>query len=85
MEVAMEAARRAGALILEYYEGDYDVRDKNQSEGSKTLRDADYDGFLAMEIDYLHEDFRDNWSDSDEDNAVAASVKELRRIADIVG
>ncbi|SVC70262.1 uncharacterized protein METZ01_LOCUS323116, partial [marine metagenome] len=27
----MDAARRAGALILEFYEGDYDVRDKNLS------------------------------------------------------
>jgi myo-inositol-1(or 4)-monophosphatase len=45
LKVATDAARRAGALILEYCEGDYDVRDKKQSEGdgTKSLRDADYD------------------------------------------
>ena len=48
LRVAMDAARRAGALILEFYEGDYDVRDKNLSgpdgaSGAKSLRDADYD------------------------------------------
>jgi len=43
LEVAMGAARRAGALILEFYEGDYDVRDKNSSAGAKSLRDAEYD------------------------------------------
>jgi myo-inositol-1(or 4)-monophosphatase len=61
MEVAMEAARRAGALILEYYEGDYDVRDKNQSEGSKTLRDADYDPVTSADRaadDSLRQDLR---------------------------
>jgi myo-inositol-1(or 4)-monophosphatase len=48
--VAMDAARRAGSLILEFYEGDYDVRDKQQDRddggtvtGAKQLRDADYD------------------------------------------
>ena len=43
LNVAMEAARRAGTLILEFYEGDYDVRDKNQTDGDKSLRAADYD------------------------------------------
>ena len=52
---------------------------------AQLLKDKGYDGFLAMEIDYLHEDYRNDWSDSDEDDAVAASVKELRRIAEIVG
>ncbi len=48
--IAMDAARRAGSLILEFYEGDYDVRDKQQDRddgvtvtGAKQLRDADYD------------------------------------------
>lgn len=48
--VAMDAARLAGSLILEFYEGDYDVRDKQQDRddggtvtGAKQLRDADYD------------------------------------------
>jgi myo-inositol-1(or 4)-monophosphatase len=43
LAVAMEAARRAGALILEFYEGDYDVRDKSGDSAGKQLRDADYD------------------------------------------
>jgi myo-inositol-1(or 4)-monophosphatase len=48
LNIAMSAARRAGALILEFYEGDYDVRDKNQSgphgaAHARSLRDADYD------------------------------------------
>lgn len=52
---------------------------------AQLLKDANYKGFLAMEIDYLHEDFRNNWADDDEDKAVAESVKELRRIAKVVG
>ncbi len=52
---------------------------------AQLLKEADYQGFLAMEIDYLHEDYRNDWSDSDEDNAVEASVKELKRISGIVG
>ena len=47
LNIAMSAARRAGALILEFYEGDYDVRDKNRSgphgAHARSLRDADYD------------------------------------------
>lgn len=42
---------------------------------AQLLKDADYQGFLAMEIDFLHPDY------SDEDEAVAQSVQELRRIA----
>ena len=42
---------------------------------AQLLKDADYRGFLAMEIDFLHPDYED------EDAAVEQSVKELRRIA----
>jgi sugar phosphate isomerase/epimerase len=47
---------------------------------AKLLKEAGYKGFLAMEIDFLHPDYAD-----DEDAAVARSVKELKRIAAIVG
>ena len=43
---------------------------------AQLLKDANYEGFLAMEIDTLHPDYND-----DEDDAVAKSVKELKRIA----
>ena len=43
---------------------------------AQLLNDAGYQGFLAVEIDFLHPDYK-----ADEDKAVAASVKELRRIA----
>ncbi len=43
---------------------------------AQLLKDANYEGFLAMEIDTLHPDYND-----DEDSAVAQSVKELKRIA----
>ena len=43
---------------------------------AQLLKDAGYQGFLAVEIDFLHPDYK-----GDEDKAVAASVKELRRIA----
>ena len=33
---------------------------------AQILKEADYKGFLAMEIDYLHEDYRNGWSDDDE-------------------
>lgn len=46
---------------------------------AKLLREAGYQGFLAMEMDFLHPDYKDN-----EDRAVARSVKELKRIARIV-
>lgn len=52
---------------------------------AKMLKDVDYSGFLAMEIDYLHEDYRKDWSDDDEDRAVAASVTELKRIVKEIG
>lgn len=40
------------------------------------LADARFDGILAVEIDFLHPDYR-----NDEDAAVEQSVKELRRLA----
>ncbi len=43
---------------------------------AQLLKDANYEGFLAMEIDTLHPDYND-----DEDGAVAKSVAELKRIA----
>jgi len=43
---------------------------------AQLLKNADYQGFLAVEIDFLHPDYKE-----DEDKAVAQSVKELRRIA----
>ena len=43
---------------------------------AQLLKDANYEGFLAMEIDTLHPDYHD-----DEDSAVAQSVKELKKIA----
>jgi len=46
---------------------------------AQLLKNADYQGFLAVEIDFLHPDY--NW---DEDKAVAKSIKELRRIANAV-
>ena len=39
------------------------------------LKDNGYEGFLAVEIDFLHPDYHD-----DEDAAVAASIREMRRI-----
>ncbi len=47
---------------------------------AKLLKEAGYQGFLAMEIDFLHPDYGD-----DEDAAVARSVQELKRIAAAVG
>lgn len=52
---------------------------------ARMLKEADYQGFLAMEIDYLHEDYRNNWDDRDEDRAVEASVQELKRIVSEIG
>jgi len=43
---------------------------------AQLLKNANYEGFLAMEIDTLHPDYND-----DEDSAVAQSVKELKKIA----
>ncbi len=47
---------------------------------ARLLKKADYRGFLAVEIDFLHPDYRDN-----EDVAVAKSIKELKRIAAALG
>ena len=43
---------------------------------AQLLKNADFEGFLAMEIDTLHPDYN-----NDEDSAVAQSVKELKKIA----
>jgi sugar phosphate isomerase/epimerase len=43
------------------------------------LKAANYKGFLAVELDFLHPDYKD------EDAAVAKSVKELKRIAKALG
>ncbi len=44
------------------------------------LEDAGYEGFMAVEIDFLHPDYKNN-----EDKAVVKSIKELKRIARAVG
>lgn len=49
-------------------------------ELARLLNEADYQGFLAMEIDFLHPDYKEN-----EDKAVAQSVKYLKKIAASVG
>jgi sugar phosphate isomerase/epimerase len=46
---------------------------------AQMLEDNGYEGFLAVEIDFLHPDFN-----NDEDRAVADSVEELKRIAGAV-
>jgi len=46
---------------------------------ARALKDASYQGFLAVEIDFLHPDYG-----QDEDAAVVKSVKELKRIAQAV-
>lgn len=46
---------------------------------ARLLNEANYQGFLAMEIDYLHPDYNE-----DEFAAVEKSVDELRRIAEKV-
>jgi sugar phosphate isomerase/epimerase len=43
---------------------------------AQILEDRGYEGFLAVEIDFLHPDYN-----NDEDKAVADSIKELKRIA----
>jgi 3-oxoisoapionate decarboxylase len=43
---------------------------------ARLLAGAGYQGFLAVEIDFLHPDYRE-----DEDGAVARSIQELKRIA----
>lgn len=47
---------------------------------ARLLNDADYQGFLAMEIDFLHPDYN-----NDEHEAVRKSVDELRRIVNEIG
>ena len=47
---------------------------------AQALKDAGYQGFLAVEIDFLHPDYGE-----DEDAAVARSIKELKRVAAAVG
>lgn len=47
---------------------------------AQMLKDVDYQGFLAMEIDFLHPDYH-----NDEHEAVRKSVAELRRISDAIG
>lgn len=47
---------------------------------AQILKDNNYEGFLAVEIDFLHPDYKFN-----EDRAVARSIKELKRIAKIIG
>jgi len=44
---------------------------------ARLLQQADYQGFLAMELDFLHPDYH-----ADEDGAVAKSVEVLRQIAE---
>jgi sugar phosphate isomerase/epimerase len=46
---------------------------------AQLLKNAGYQGFLAVEIDFLHPDYK-----AEEDKSVAVSVKELRRIANNV-
>lgn len=48
----------------------------NNRKLAQLLKDAGYEGFLAVEIDYLHPEYK-----NDEDKAVAKSVKELKKIA----
>jgi sugar phosphate isomerase/epimerase len=45
----------------------------------RLLAEAGYEGLLAVEIDFLHPDY-----DNDEDQTVARSVAELKRLADTV-
>ncbi|MGQ9617182.1 MAG: sugar phosphate isomerase/epimerase family protein [Spirochaetota bacterium] len=47
---------------------------------AQILKDNNYEGFLAVEIDFLHPDYKFN-----EDRAVARSIKELKRIAKKIG
>src|SRR3984957_4266245 len=46
---------------------------------ARLLAGAGYQGFLAVEIDFLHPDYL-----GDEDGAVAQSIRELKRIAAVV-
>jgi sugar phosphate isomerase/epimerase len=44
---------------------------------AQLLKDVGYQGFLAVEIDYLHPDYK-----NDEDMAVAQSVEYLKKVSD---
>jgi len=48
-------------------------------ELARLLKEASFTGFLAVEMDFLHPDY------PDEDEAVAQSVRELKRIANELG
>jgi sugar phosphate isomerase/epimerase len=48
----------------------------DNEELARLLHQAGYEGFLAVEIDFLHPDYR-----GDEDAAVEKSIRELKRIA----
>ena len=48
----------------------------NNQKLAQLLKNAGYEGFLAVELDFLHPDYNE-----DEDRAVALSIKELKRIA----
>ncbi len=50
----------------------------NNLELIRLLKKADYTGLLAMELDFLHPDYRD------EDAAVARSVQVLQQLSDTV-
>jgi len=69
-----------GAPVNEWYffsctpVGDGGIVDNQKL--AQMLEDSGYEGFLAVEIDFLHPDFKNN-----EDKAVARSIKELKRIA----
>jgi sugar phosphate isomerase/epimerase len=69
-----------GAAVDDWYffsctpVGDGGIVD-NQKIG-QLLEDNGFEGFMAVEIDFLHPDYK-----NDEDKAVAHSVKELKRIA----
>jgi sugar phosphate isomerase/epimerase len=69
-----------GAAVDDWYffsctpVGDGGIVD-NQKIG-QLLEDNGFEGFMAVEIDFLHPDYK-----NDEDKAVAQSVKELKRIA----
>ena len=52
----------------------------NNEKLAQLLHQADYEGFLAVEIDHPHADWEGR-----EDEAVALSVKELKRIAASLG
>ncbi|UII80386.1 sugar phosphate isomerase/epimerase [Flagellimonas sp. CMM7] len=45
----------------------------------RLLKDADYKGFLAVEIDNLHPDYSNK-----EEKVIAASIKELKKLATLV-